>query len=72
MFKPVVHEVIAEGYAIEEVNVDDDQEIAAKYGIMSVPTILILDLDEDAKTETVADVIYGVVDKAELLRRLKV
>ncbi len=64
MFKPVVHEVIAEGYDIEEINVDDDQATATKYGIMSVPTILILELDVDAKTETVADVIYGVVDKS--------
>jgi thiol-disulfide isomerase/thioredoxin len=70
-FKPTVHEVIAEGHQIEEINVDDDQESAAKYGIMSVPVILILELDQDAKTETVADVIYGVVDKPELLRRLK-
>ncbi len=71
MYKPTVHEVIAEGHQIEEINVDDNQEIAAKYGVMSVPVILILELDEDAKTETVTDVIYGVVPKDEHLRRLR-
>jgi len=70
MFKPVVHEVIAEGNAIEEINVDDNQEIAEKYGIMSVPVILILELDETAMTETVVDAVYGVVSKDELLRAL--
>jgi thioredoxin 1 len=70
MFKPVVHEVIAEGNDIEEINVDDNQELAQKYGIMSVPVILILELDEQAKTETVTDVVYGVVSKDELVRKL--
>ena len=70
-FKPVVHEVIAEGHQIEEINVDENQDSAAKYGVMSVPMILILELDEDAKTETVTDAIHGVVPKDELLRRLK-
>lgn len=70
MFKPVVQEVIAEGNDIEEINVDDNQELAQKYGIMSVPVVLILELDEQANTETVVDVVYGAVSKDELVRKL--
>jgi thioredoxin 1 len=70
MYKPVVQEVISEGHAIEEVNVDENQDEAAKYGVMSVPIILILEVNTKKKTETVVDAIHGVVPKDELLRRL--
>ena len=55
----------------EEINVDEKQDEALKYGIMSVPVILILEIDKKKKTEKVVDSIYGVVPKDELLRRLK-
>lgn len=69
-FKPVVHEVISEGYDIEEINVDEETELATKYGIMSVPTLLVLDVDEQKNTETVLDVLYGAVSKEELISKL--
>ena len=71
MYKPVIQEVIAEGHDIEEINVDEQQDEALKYRIMSVPVILILEVDKKKKTETVVDSIHGVVPKDELLRRLK-
>lgn len=71
MYKPIVSEVIAEGHDIEEINVDEQQEEALKYRIMSVPVILILEVDKKKKTETVVDSIFGVVPKDELIRRLK-
>ena len=70
MYKPVVQEVISEGHDIEEINVDDRQDEALKYNVMSVPIILILEIDKKKKTETVVDAIHGVVPKDELLRRL--
>ena len=72
MYKPVVQEVISEGHDIEEINVDDRQDEALKYNVMSVPIILILEIDKKKKTETVVDAIHGVVPKDELLRRLNV
>lgn len=71
MYKPVIQEVISEGHDIEEINVDEQQDEALKYRIMSVPVILILEVDKKKKTETVVDSIHGVVPKDELLRRLK-
>ena len=51
MYKPVVQEVISEGHDIEEINVDDRQDEALKYNVMSVPIILILEIDKKKKTE---------------------
>ena len=62
MFKPVVNELIDEGHAIEIVDVDDDQELALKYQVMSVPTIVF----EEVKVAHVISVvlIVGVVTEA--------
>lgn len=64
MFKPVVNELIEEGHSIEIVDVDDDQELALKYQVMSVPTIV---FEEDGK---VVDSILGATSKDDLIQRL--
>jgi len=43
MLSPIIDEVAAENPAIKvgKVNVDAEQELAAQFGIMSIPTLLI-------------------------------
>ena len=40
-FKPVMNEVAGEGHSIQFVDVDQNQELASKYGVRSVPTTVI-------------------------------
>ena len=40
-FKPVMNEVAGEGYSIQFVDVDQNKELASKYGVQSVPTTVI-------------------------------
>jgi len=53
MMAPIV-ERIAEGYdgrlIVGKCNIDDEGEIAAKYGIMSIPTIMVFKGGEPAMT----------------------
>ena len=63
MIAPVVSE-IAEEYAgkikVGKVNVDDEQTLAVKYGIMSIPTLKIF------KNGNVAETIVGFHSKEEI------
>ena len=40
-FKPIMNEIANEGYSVEFIDVDQSQELAAKYGVRSVPTTII-------------------------------
>ena len=40
-FKPVMNEVANEGHSVQFVDVDESQDLAAKYGVRSVPTVVI-------------------------------
>ena len=40
-FKPIVIELIEDGYSIEIIDLDEQQEIAVKYRISSAPTMVI-------------------------------
>ena len=40
-FKPIILELISEGYSITIHDVDENQELASKYGVRSVPTTVI-------------------------------
>ena len=40
-FKPVMNEVAGEGYSIQFIDVDENQSLASKYGVRSVPTTII-------------------------------
>ncbi|HLV78812.1 MAG TPA: thioredoxin [Chthonomonadaceae bacterium] len=62
-------DALAEEYAgrikVLKVNVDDEQEIANRYGIMSIPTLLFF---KDGK---VADQVVGAVSKTVIADRLE-
>jgi thioredoxin 1 len=67
MVGPLVEEISNEyeGKAIVgKVDVDSNQEIAAKYGIRNIPTILFF------KDGEVADKVVGAVPKAKLAEKL--
>ena len=43
MLGPVVDELAeeADGYKVGKVNVDEQQELAERYGVMSIPTVIV-------------------------------
>lgn len=65
MFKPTVQQVSSElGVGINYIDVDQQQDIAMKYGVRSVPTIIV---------ESGGSVIYrnsGVMSKPQLTQVL--
>ena len=67
MLSPVVDEV-AEEYKgkieVAKCNVDDVEEVAAQYGIRSIPTLIYF------KDGQIADKTVGVVSKAEIEKRI--
>lgn len=68
MMSPVVEQIAKEmdGKAkVCKVNIDEEQDLAMKYGIMSIPTFLIF---KDGK---VVNSAVGVRDKQELINLLK-
>ena len=68
MLSPIVDE-IAEEYAgkitVAKCNVDDVEEVAAQFGIRSIPTLLFF------KDGAVADKTVGLVPKAEIEDKIK-
>ena len=46
-FKPIIEELIEEGQPIEILDVDEYQDLAAYFKILSVPTTIILDNDQE-------------------------
>ena len=63
--KPVLEQVEAAGVEVVRINTDDDQELAIKHNIRSIPTILIMDGD------VVKDRIVGIVTKENILKRIQ-
>ena len=49
---------------VGKVNVDDNQELAVKYNVMSIPTIIVFENGIPKKT------FIGVTDKNEILEQL--
>ena len=65
--EPIVHE-IADGYdgrlKVVKVDVDQARTVAAKYGVMSVPTVVLV------KDGAVKDQMIGLVSKQQLAERI--
>ncbi|MCK5214567.1 MAG: thioredoxin [Candidatus Omnitrophica bacterium] len=67
MISPIVDEVASElegKIKVAKVNVDEAQELAGKFNIMSIPTLLIF------KQGEAVDQIVGAVGKEQLLEKL--
>ena len=66
MMSPVIDEIADENTAVKvgKINVDDNQELAMKYSVMSIPTIMIFENGIPKKR------FVGVTDKNEILKEL--
>ncbi len=68
MISPVIDEIAQEltgKLKVAKVNVDEAQELAVKFGIMSIPTLLIF------KKGKVVSQIVGAMPKEELLSKIQ-
>ena len=63
-FRPVMNEIASEGYSIEFIDVDQEQNKAIKYGVRSVPTVVI----EENGIEV--DRFIGSIPKQMILEKL--
>ena len=64
VFKPVMNEIAGEGHSVQFIDIDQSQDLAAKYGVRSVPTTVI----EENGIEV--DRIVGSVPKQQVLDKL--
>ena len=66
MVSPIIEEIAdqAEGFKVGKVNVDEEDEIAMQFGIMSIPTLLVF------KDGEVANKSVGVASKGQILALL--
>ena len=67
MLSPVVDQVAEENPYIKvcKVNVDEEQQLAIKYGVMSIPTLLVF------KGGELVNQSVGVIPKEEVLNLIK-
>ena len=68
MMSPVIDDIAKElegTVKVGKVNVDNNQELAIKYDVMSIPTIMAFEKGNPIKT------FVGVTDKQEILEVLK-
>lgn len=68
MMSPVIDDIAKElegKVKVGKVNVDSNQELAIKYDVMSIPTIMVFEKGNPVKT------FIGVTDKQEILEALK-
>ena len=66
MLSPVIEEIAAEQPSIKvgKVNVDEEPELAAKFGVMSIPTLVVM------KGGQIAARTMGVQPKASVMKLL--
>ena len=67
MMSPVIDEIaeeVAENIKVGKVNIDENMNLAEKYGIMSIPTIMVF------KSGNIDKTFNGVTAKSEILEVL--
>jgi thioredoxin 1 len=63
-FKPIMNEVASEGHSVQFIDIDQQQDLTAKYNVRSVPTTVI----EENGIEV--DRIIGSVSKQQVINKL--
>ena len=63
-FKPIVIELIEDGWSIEILDLDEQQDIAVKYRISSAPTMII------EKNGIEVDRFIGALPKKQVIQKL--
>lgn len=66
MLSPVVDEIAAERKDIKvcKINVDEEQELAVRFGVMSIPTLMVF------KNGAAANTSVGVIPKEKILQMI--
>lgn len=67
MLAPVIDQIAKENEDIKvaKINVDEAQELAEKYGVMSIPTLVVIKNGEEIKRQV------GLASKTEILGMIK-
>lgn len=67
MLSPIVEQVASENTNVKvvKINIDDEQDLAINYGVMSIPTLVVI------KNGQEADRVVGVVPKSEVEKLIK-
>ena len=63
-FKPIMTEIAGEGYSVEFIDVDRQQDLAAKYNVRSIPTTVI------EKDGIEVDRFIGSVSKQSVMEKI--
>ena len=63
-FKPIMNEIKSEGYYVEFIDIDNMSDLASKYNVRSVPTVVI----EEGGVEV--DRVVGMQTKSIMLERM--
>jgi len=64
VFKPVMKEIVGDGYMVEFIDVDERGDLATQFGIRSVPTTVIMENGVEV------DRFVGAVPKQQVIERL--
>ena len=68
IMNPIIEELekeLGDKIQVEKINVDENQEMASKFGVMSIPTYIIM------KDDTEVGRKVGVTSKVDLLKLLQ-
>lgn len=67
VLSPIVDEIADEQTAVKvgKVNIDEESDLAAQFGVMSIPTLVVM------KDGHVVNKSVGVIPKAEVLKMLR-
>lgn len=67
MLSPIVEQIAEENDQIKvvKINIDNEQELAVKYGIMSIPTLVVIKNGQESSRSV------GLISKEEILELIK-
>ena len=67
MLSPIVEQVASENTNVKvvKINIDDEQDLAINYGVMSIPTLVVI------KNGQETDRVVGLIEKSEVERLIK-
>ncbi len=65
MLAPIMEEIKSDGYNVYKVNVDDNHELAKKFGVMSIPCVIYFKDGEEVNKQ------IGFAPKEEILKMLE-
>ena len=64
VFKPVMNEIAGDGHSVQFIDIDQSQDLAARYNVRSVPTTVI----EENGIEV--DRFVGAISKQQVITKL--